>query len=151
MTQKLFMELDNDLFLYEVNNQKMNKLNNIDLFNKLRDQFLIIANIDNYEDIQKKLYGDKSKKEIIEFELVRIIDNLNDNEFVTFQLVNIEKLLKMYHDDIPNDVYKRIINLIIKIELMIDIKVGLFKELCDLYKDLNNQTLKENENNKMGN
>lgn len=149
MAQKLFMELDDDLFLYEIGNQKVNKLNNIELFDKLRNEFFIISNIDNYEDLEKKLYGDKSKKEIIEFELVRIIDNLNNNEFVTFQLVNIEKLLKMYHDDIPNDVYKRMINLIIKLELMLDVKIGLFKELCELYEFLNNK-FKE-ENNKMGN
>ena len=55
----------------------------------------------------------------------------------------------MYHDDIPNDVYKRMVNLIIKLELMLDVKIGLFKELCELYEFLNNK-FKE-ENNKMGN
>ena len=151
MTQKLFMELDDDLFLYEVGNQKNNKLNNMELFDKLKNEFLIISNIDNYENEQQKLYGDKTKREIIEFELVRIIDNLNNNEFVTFQLVNIEKLLKMYHDDIPDNVYKTIINLIIKIELMLDVKIGLFKELCELYEDLNNREIYDKKNNKMGN
>ena len=149
MAQKLFMELDDDLFLYEIGNQKVSKLNNIELFDKLRNEFLIISNIVNYEELEQKLYGNKSRKEIIEFELVRIIDNLNNNEFVTFQLVNIEKLLKMYHGDIPNDVYKRMINLIIKVELMLDVKIGLFKELCELYVFLSNK-FKE-ENNKMGN
>ena len=145
MAQKLFMELDDNLFLYEVGNQKKNKLNSIELFNKLRNEYIIITNIDNYEKVQQDLYGNKSKKEIIEFELVRIIDNLNNNEFVTVQLVNIEKILKMYHEEVPNDVYNRIINLIIKLELVLDIKIGLFKELCELYNSLSNEKINEEE------
>ena len=45
MAQKLFMELDDDLFLYEIGNQKVNKLNNIELFDKLRNEFFIISNM----------------------------------------------------------------------------------------------------------
>ena len=155
MAQKLFMELEDDLFFCEVGqNTNMYKFNNIDLFDKLREEYIIIKNIDNYEDVENRLYKDKSRREIIEFELVRIIDNLKNNDFVTLQLVNIEKLLKMYEEDIPDNVYKNIINLIIKIELMIDINVGLFVELCELFETLNNKDIDEisnEEDNKMEN
>ena len=155
MAQKLFMELEDDLFVYEVGqNANVYKFNNIDLFDKLREEYITIKNIDNYKDVENRLYKDKSRREIVEFELVRIIDNLNNNEFVTSQLVNIEKLLKMYEEDIPDNVYKNIINLIIKIELMIDINIGLFVELCELFEGLNNKDIDEissEEDNKMEN
>lgn len=156
MTQKLFMELDDDLFFNKVIklSSKDKELKNMKLFNKLKFEYLLISNIKDYKNVQKELYGNKTRREIIEFEIVRIINNFNNDEFVATQLMAIENLLKMYGDDIPEKDYKLIINSIIKLELMLDIKIGLFVELCELFEKVSKRNMfKEEilykENNKM--
>ena len=104
-------------------------------FLKLKNQYLIIKNIDNYEDVEKKLYKNKSRIEIVKFEISRIIKNMNGNEKVSEQIANIERLLQMYKGNLSDDLYKRIINLIIKIELILDMKIGLFSELCIIFEN----------------
>ena len=41
----------------------------------------------------------------------------------------------MYKGNLSDDLYKRIINLIIKIELILDMKIGLFSELCIIFEN----------------
>ena len=113
------------------NASKENKLS----FLKLKNQYLVIKNINNYEDVEKKLYKNKSRIEIVKFEISRIIKNMNGNEKVSEQIANIERLLQMYKGNMSDDLYKRIINLIIKIELILDMKIGLFSELCIIFEN----------------
>ena len=120
------------------NASKDNKLS----FLKLKNQYLIIKNIYDYEDIEKKLYKNKSRIEIVKFEISRIIKNMDGNEKVSEQIANIEKLLQMYNGNLSDDLYKRIINLIIKIELLLDMKIGLFSELCVIFENEMNRIKK---------
>ena len=113
------------------NASKENKLS----FLKLKNQYLIIKNINNYEDVEKGLYKNKSRIEIVRFEISRIIKNMNGNEKVSEQIANIERLLQMYKGNLSDDLYKRIINLIIKIELILDMRIGLFSELCIIFEN----------------
>ena len=120
------------------NASKDNKLSYL----KLKNQYLIIKNIYDYEDIEKKLYKNKSRIEIVKFEISRIIKNMDGNEKVSEQIANIEKLLQMYNGNLSDDLYKRIINLIIKIELLLDMKIGLFSELCVIFENEMNRIKK---------
>lgn len=130
---ELFIELDKTFF----NDENIGKSNfNMDLiFLRLKKQYLRIINIDNYKSFQKKLYGNRTKKQIIELELVRIKDRDFKDKNIVENVVNIEKLLKMQDDDIPQIIYEKIINLIIKLELSLDMNVGLFEELCKMYEN----------------
>ena len=145
MSDKLFMELNDDFFnnidVKFENNQRDNKdlsdYTNKFFFNKLKQEYFKIIKIDNFENFQDKLYGKKDRREIIEFELYRIYGNNNINDYVRDNIIDIEKLLKMYDKEIPNEVYEKIINLIIKLELSLDMNVGLFREVCRLYEKEN--------------
>ena len=137
MSDMLFNNLDSN-FNNEVNikydnfNEDLSIYKNKFLFVKLREEYLKIIKIDNYNNFQDKLYVNKNRKEIIEFELFRIKSNNLIVDYVKENIIDIEKLLKMY-DEIPDDVYEKIINLIIKLELSLDMYIGLFREVCRLY------------------
>lgn len=145
MSDKLFMELNDDFFnnidMKFENNQRDNKdlsdYTNKFFFNKLKQEYFKIIKIDNFENFQDKLYGKKDRREVIEFELYRIYGNKNINDYVRENIIDIEKLLKMYDKEIPNEVYEKIINLIIKLELSLDMNIGLFREVCALYEKEN--------------
>ena len=126
------MELD-ETFLDNINVEKISFDNDL-LFFKLKELYLIINNIDDYGSIQKKLYENKTKKQIVELELARIKKKKFKDRYIIDGVLNIEQLLRLY-DDIPDNVYEKIINLIIKIELLLDINVGLFNEVCKLYEN----------------
>ena len=119
--------INNDLSVYK------NKF----LFVKLREEYLKIIKIDNYDVLQDKLYGNKNRKEVVEFELFRIKSNNLIVDYVKENIVDVEKLLKIYDEQIPDEVYEKIINLIIKLELSLDMNVGLFREVCCLYEKEN--------------
>ena len=141
MSDMLFNNLDSN-FNNEVNikydnfNEDLSIYKNKFLFVKLREEYLKIIKIDNYNNFQDKLYVNKNRKEIIEFELFRIKSNNLIVDYVKENIIDIEKLLKMY-DEIPDDVYEKIINLIIKLELSLDMYIGLFREVCRLYEKEN--------------
>jgi len=145
VSDKLFMELNDDFFnnidMKFENNQRDNKdlsdYTNKFFFNKLKQEYFKIIKIDNFENFQDKLYGKKDRREVIEFELYRIYGNKNINDYVRENIIDIEKLLKMYDKEIPNEVYEKIINLIIKLELSLDMNIGLFREVCALYEKEN--------------
>ena len=71
------MELDDDLFFNKVIkiSNKDKELKNMKLFDKLKFEYLLISNIEDYKRVQQELYGNKTRREIIEFEIVRIINN----------------------------------------------------------------------------
>ena len=139
MSDKLFTDLKSD-FVNNANikydNEEMVYKNKF-LFVKLREEYLKIIKIANYDVFQDKLYGNKNRKEIVEFELFRIKSNNLIIDYVKENIIDIEKLLKMYDEQIPDDVYEKIINLIIKLELSLDMNVGLFREVCRLYEKEN--------------
>lgn len=145
MSDNLFTDLKSD-FVNNANTKYDNSLLNDNdgtvyknkfLFVKLREEYLKIVKIVNYENFQDQLYGSKNKREIVEFELFRIKSNNLIIDSVKENIIDIEKLLKMYDKEIPDDVYEKIINLIIKLELSLDMNVGLFRELCCLYEKEN--------------
>lgn len=113
------------------NASKDNKL----CFLRLKNQYLIIKNIDNYEDVEKRLYRNKNRIDIVKFEISRIVKNMDGNEKISEQIANVEKILQMYKGNLSDDLYKRIINLIIKFELLLDMKIGLFTELCVIFEN----------------
>ena len=121
----------------KLDNKELSTYKNDFLFYKLRKEYLRIIKINDYESFQKKLYGNKNRNEIVEFELFRIKKNSSIDNSVIENIINIEKLLKMYNEEIPEDVYEKIINSIIKLELSLDMNIGLFKELCSLYEKEN--------------
>lgn len=145
MSDKLFTDLNSNF----VNNTNINYdkdlvdgkdlsvYRNKFLFVKLREEYLKIIKIINYDVVQDQLYGDKNRREIVEFELFRIKSNNLIIDYVKENIIDIEKLLKMYDEQIPDDVYEKIINLIIKLELSLDMNVGLFREVCCLYEKEN--------------
>lgn len=144
MSDNLFIDLNSN-FVNNTNIKDDNSLINNDLsiynnkflFVKLSEEYLKIIKIANYDTFQDKLYGNKTRKEIVEFELFRIKSNNLIVDYVKENIIDIEKLLKMYDDEIPDDVYEKIINLIIKLELSLDMNVGLFREVCRLYEKEN--------------
>lgn len=145
MSDKLFTDLNSDFvnnanIKYDngqITDGELSVYRNKFLFVKLRDEYLKIVKIVNYENFQDQLYGSKNKREIVEFELFRIKSNNLIVDYVKENIIDIEKLLKMYDDEIPDDVYEKIINLIIKLELSLDMNVGLFREVCRLYEKEN--------------
>ena len=145
MSDNLFTDLKSD-FVNNANIKYDNSLLNDNegtvyknkfLFVKLRDEYLKIIKIANYDTFQDKLYGNKNRKEIVEFELFRIKSNNLIIDYVKENIIDIEKLLKMYDGQIPDEIYEKIVNLIIKLELSLDMNVGLFREVCRLYEKEN--------------
>ena len=145
MSDNLFTDLKSD-FVNNANIKYDNSLLNDNeetvyknkfLFVKLREEYLKIIKIDNYDVLQDKLYGNKNRKEIVEFEMIRIKSNNLIIDYVKENIIDIEKLLKMYDGQIPDEIYEKIVNLIIKLELSLDMNVGLFREVCRLYEKEN--------------
>lgn len=102
-------------------------------FAKLKTEYLKIKGIKDYQKIQIRLYENKSKIEIIKFEIARIKNHSKCNAKIFAQIDDINSLLKIYNDNIPEQKYYKIINLIIKMEIQMGMRIGLFKELCDLF------------------
>ena len=145
MSDNLFTDLKSD-FVNNANIKYDNSLLNDNegtgyknkfLFVKLREEYLKIIKIANYDTFQDKLYGNKNRKDIVEFELFRIKSNNLIIDYVKENIIDIEKLLKMYDEQIPDEIYEKMINLIIKMELSLDMNVGLFREVCRLYEKEN--------------
>lgn len=103
-------------------------------FLRLKREYFRIMNIIDYENVQKKLYNGKNKKEIIAFELFRIKNASKDDELME-QVSMVESLIDSYDIDVPDDLYMKIIYVIIKLELSYGIKIGLFREFCSLFEN----------------
>lgn len=130
---ELFIELDKTFFNDE--NMGKNNFNSDLIFLRLKKQYLKITNINNYQSIQKKLYGNRTRKQVIELELVRIKNKEFKDKNIVENVLNIEKLLKMQDNDISPIIYEKVVNLIIKLELSLDMNIGLFEELCKMYEN----------------
>lgn len=103
-------------------------------FLKLKKEYLKIISIKDFQKVQEKLYSDKSKKEILSLEISRILNKNKDFEILE-QMTNVEKILDLYEEDIPNDLYLRIVDGILRLEISLELKIGLFKEFCLLFED----------------
>ena len=99
-------------------------------FIKLRREYYKVKQIENYSEVQKKLYENKTKKQIISFELSRLI---NTGRLNLSQAVDISELLKVNSDDLTDELYEKMARVIIDIELSLGVKIGLFNELCSLF------------------
>ena len=136
MSDKLFMELYDDVFdshTESVSDDDYKNVNSVILFNRLKAEYLKITNIKDYEIVQQELYEGKTRKDIIELEVVRIVNRADMDVIIMEHVVNIEKILKMYDNDISDELYEKMVNLIIKLQLTLGMKIGLFKELCCLF------------------
>ena len=111
------------------------KLDDKKRFLRLKREYLRIKSIKDYESVQEKLYAGKNKKEIISFELLRILNKNKDDADILEQVNNVKSILDLYDMDIPDELYIKIVNGIISLELSLGLKIGLFKELCIIFKD----------------
>lgn len=101
----------------------------------LKREYNKIQKISDYKTIQKLIYKDKKKTEIISFELSRILTVANERGLHLDQINDIQSILNSCKqmNDISDDLYIKAINIIIKIELSLGMKIGLFNELCNLF------------------
>lgn len=113
-------------------------------FLKLKKEYLIVKNIKDYKERQSILYVNKNKRDIIEFEIARIKNSEKCSSKIKKQLLEITDLLSLIGDNLTDELYTKIINLIIKLELSLDMKIGLFDELCKMYNDELENRAKEN-------
>lgn len=104
-------------------------------FLRLKKEYFKIINIKDKEIIQKTLYANKNRKEIITFELSRIMAKNNKNVIVLEQVFNVEKIIDLYENDIPEELYMKIVNGLIELEISLGLKIGLFKEFCALFQE----------------
>ena len=101
----------------------------------LKREYLKVVNIKDYRETQKQLYQNKTRNEIITFELARIRNKGDVNPEVMEQISNVERMLSLRDEDISDDLYMKIINGIIKLEISLGMRVGLFNELCCLFEE----------------
>lgn len=110
-----------------------------EFFLMMKTMYFRIKDIPNYQQLQKQLYTGKTKTDIIYFEISRILkDKHIDNEFIR-QIDDIKQIVAREKNNISDDLYNKIIQLIIKIEISLDIKVGLFEELCCFFEEMLNK------------
>lgn len=104
-------------------------------FLQLKKMYLKVINIKDYRIIQNQLYQNMDRNDVISFELVRILEKASDDSFVLEQVSNVKKILSLYDEDMSDDLYFKIINGIIELELSLGMNVGLFRELCLLFEN----------------
>lgn len=105
------------------------------LFLKLKREYFKIKNIKDYKALQKKLYSNMNKSEIISFETVRILNSPSVNSRIAEQISNIRQILELNDGDLSDELYNKMANLIIMAEISLNIKVGLFSELCSFFEN----------------
>ena len=104
-------------------------------FLRLKREYFKIISIKDYEKIQKILYAGKNRKEIVSFELLRILSKNDGDIDILGQVSNVEKIIDLYEEDIPEDLYMKIVNGLIELEISLGLKIGLFKEFCILFQE----------------
>lgn len=147
----IFNAMYGEIFLKENNNkpldnEKINfltkeylesnaKIDEKKKFLKLKREYLRIINIKDYGVLQEKLYVGKNKKEIISFELLRISNKYQVDKDILEQVSNVEKILDLYDTELPDELYMKMIQGIVMLELSLGLKVGLFKEFCLIFEE----------------
>lgn len=156
----MFDSLDDEIFVDKTLdktkiNASVNKYLNSDATEKekvfllkLKKLYFVVKDIPNYKDVQNSLYGNKSKIDIISFELTRIIKYEKIDDISLKQVDSIKKIISDDKKDLSDDLYIKIINLIIKIEISLGMNVGLFNEVCNylegMIKEIDNDLSKPN-------
>lgn len=102
-------------------------------FLKLKKEYYRIKAIDDYDSIQDKLYENKSKSAVLSFELSRILKQNANNSEVLDYIASIQSILSSYKDEITDELYINIANIIISLEISLGMKIGLFKEVCSIF------------------
>ena len=109
---------------------------------KLYSNYKNIKINNNYKELEAKIYakqGINNRKEKVDFEIQRIKKNLKNNgkndPIVKNRIKFIEKAYIVYllysEDNKDDNILKYIINDIILLELDMDMKIGLWEELCE--------------------
>lgn len=124
----------------------MSTMDDKKFFLKLRKEYFIINNIKDYKERQAKLYGNKTRKEIIDFEIARIKKSEFYSSKIEEQIKCINELIKLFDNELTDEVYEKIIGLIIRIELSADMKIGLFEQLCRMFDNEVEKVTKGNSN-----
>ena len=102
-------------------------------FLKLKKEYYKVKGINNYKDVQEKLYDDKNKAEILSFELSRILKQNADNPEVLEYIASIQSILSSYKGEITDELYENVASIIIFLEISLGMKIGLFRELCFIF------------------
>lgn len=114
-------------------------------FLKLKKEYYRIKNIQNYNDVQAKLYENKSRAAILSFELSRILKQNDNNPEVLEYISSIQSILSSYNGEISEELYNNVATTIIFLELSLGMKIGLFKEVCSIFESkLQDIAIKEN-------
>lgn len=109
---------------------------------KLYSNYKNIKINNNYKELETKIYakqGINDRKGKVDFEIQRIKKNLKNNgkndPIIKNRIKFIEKAYIVYllysEDNKDDDILKYIINDIILLELDMDMKIGLWEELCE--------------------
>lgn len=106
----------------------------------LKSQYFEIKNIKDYKEKQQKMYAGKSKNEIILLEITRILNNKNIDPLILSQIADIKYLLRVYSSNLPDELYSKLIDIIIRIEISLGMKIGLFDELCNMFEKMLDNT-----------
>ena len=114
-------------------------------FLKLKSLYFEIKNIKDYSQIQQNIYANKSKKEIVLLEVTRILNNINVDCVILTQIDDIKYLISVYDNYLPDELYDRLVDTIIRIEISLGMKIGLFNELCNMFEKI----LDNKDNNKI--
>lgn len=104
-------------------------------FLNLRKEYLTVKGVKDYKTKQQKLYENKTRKEIVLFEVARIKNNNGFNSYYSDKVATIIKTLELNSEMISDQLYKSIVDEVIKMEISLGIKIGLFEELCNLFHD----------------
>lgn len=139
---EIFLQNDNDMFSNDRINDISKKylegnssLNEKKFFLSLKKEYLKIKKINNRDLLQNKLYSGKNKGEIISFEIRRILNNRELSPEIISQINDIKKILIMYNNNLNDNLYYKVINSVIKIEISLGMKIGLFNELCNFFEN----------------
>ena len=108
-------------------------------FLRLKSEYYKVKKIENYSDVQRQLYKGKTKSEIVAFEIFRILKFSEAHSFKCDSIIEIKRMLFSSKGKISDEVYSSFIKNIIKYEITLGMRVGLFDELCNLFEDKINE------------
>lgn len=101
---------------------------------KLRKIYMENLKLEDISEVERKLYKNKTNEEKLVFEITRIkmnVFNSNGNkkqdEMISRLLCYLEKIIKLKNNT-DAKIYENLFNSIIKIELQLDMKIGLLEE-----------------------
>lgn len=101
---------------------------------RLKKEYVFINKIPNYKDVEDQLYNGKNQKEKILFEIKRIRRELKKRFKEEKSILEVLKFIEILNQsEMTYDEYLVVVANLLKIEFYLDMRVGLFKELCDIF------------------